>query len=156
MSILPSLFFSFSLPSHLTNLLLSSLLNPSLLLLPSQIDSTGANCPEFINAMKFSSIWRMITGERGNLFKEMQMYKRYVTARTVLSIYSELKIVAFFIYFIIDMILILPISFHLSCFLFFPLLSSHFLFSPLLSSSLHSSLLSFLVSMFPTGAPYLN
>ena len=47
-------------------------------LLPSQIDSTGANCPEFINAMKFSSIWRMITGERGNLFKEMQMYKRYV------------------------------------------------------------------------------
>ena len=31
----------------------------------------------FINAMQFSSIWRLITGEKGNLFKEMQMYKRF-------------------------------------------------------------------------------
>ena len=34
--------------------------------------------PGYINAMQFSSIWRMITGEKGNLFKEMQMYKRYI------------------------------------------------------------------------------
>jgi hypothetical protein len=60
----------FAYPSHLIYSLLSSVI---------QIDSTGANCPEFINAMKFSSIWRLITGEKGNLFKEMQMYKRYRT-----------------------------------------------------------------------------
>jgi hypothetical protein len=141
------LFFSFFLPSLLT---------PSLLLLSSQIDSTGANCPEFINAMKFSSIWRMITGERGNLFKEMQMYKRYVTARTVLSIHSELKIIALFIYFIVVMLLILAISFHLSCFLFFPLLSFSLLSLTFIFFTLFSPLLSFLVSMFPIGALYLN
>lgn len=32
----------------------------------------------FINVMLFSTIWRMITGERGNLFKEMQMFNKYV------------------------------------------------------------------------------
>ena len=32
----------------------------------------------FINAMQFSNIWRLITEEKGNLFKEMQMFKRYV------------------------------------------------------------------------------
>ena len=31
----------------------------------------------FINAMQFSSIWRLITEEKGNLFKEMQMFKRF-------------------------------------------------------------------------------
>jgi hypothetical protein len=29
-----------------------------------------------INAMQFSTIWRKITGEKGNLFKEMQMFKK--------------------------------------------------------------------------------
>lgn len=31
----------------------------------------------FINAMQFSNIWRLITEEKGNLFKEMQMFKRF-------------------------------------------------------------------------------
>jgi hypothetical protein len=31
-----------------------------------------------INAMQFSSSFRLITGERGNLYKEMQMFKRLV------------------------------------------------------------------------------
>lgn len=28
--------------------------------------------------MQFSTIWRMVTGDRGNLFKEMQMFNKYV------------------------------------------------------------------------------
>jgi hypothetical protein len=31
-----------------------------------------------LNPMQFSTIWRLITGERGNLFKEMSMFQKYV------------------------------------------------------------------------------
>lgn len=31
---------------------------------------------DFVNAMQFSSIFRLITGEKGNLYKEMQTFKR--------------------------------------------------------------------------------
>lgn len=31
-----------------------------------------------LNPMQFSTIWRLITGEKGNLFKEMQMFQKYV------------------------------------------------------------------------------
>ena len=31
---------------------------------------------EYINVMQFSTIWRMVTGERGNLFKEMQTFNK--------------------------------------------------------------------------------
>ena len=31
----------------------------------------------FINPMQFSLLWRQITGERGNLFREMQMFKLF-------------------------------------------------------------------------------
>jgi hypothetical protein len=30
----------------------------------------------YINVMLFSTIWRMVTGERGNLYKEMQMFNK--------------------------------------------------------------------------------
>lgn len=33
----------------------------------------------FINVMQFSSLWRIATGERGNLFKEMQMFNQFDT-----------------------------------------------------------------------------
>jgi hypothetical protein len=29
-----------------------------------------------LNPMQFSTIWRLITGEKGNLFKEMQMFQK--------------------------------------------------------------------------------
>ena len=29
--------------------------------------------------MQFSNIWRMITNEKGNLFREMQMFKKFDT-----------------------------------------------------------------------------
>jgi hypothetical protein len=32
--------------------------------------------PPSLNPMQFSTIWRMITGEKGNLFKEMQMFQK--------------------------------------------------------------------------------
>lgn len=35
--------------------------------------------PGFINAMQFSNIWRLITEEKGNLFKEMQNFKKFDT-----------------------------------------------------------------------------
>eukprot|EP01035_Chromulina_nebulosa_P017325 gene17325-22867_t len=36
---------------------------------------------EYINVMQFSTIWRMVTGERGNLFKEMQMFNKFDTQK---------------------------------------------------------------------------
>lgn len=36
-----------------------------------------------LNPMQFSTIWRLITGEKGNLFKEMQMFQKYVLALSV-------------------------------------------------------------------------
>jgi len=38
----------------------------------SNMDQEGT-----INAMQFSTIWRLITEEKGNLFKEMQMFKKF-------------------------------------------------------------------------------
>lgn len=33
----------------------------------------GTGTSGFINAMQFSNLWRRLTGERGNLFREMQV-----------------------------------------------------------------------------------
>lgn len=34
----------------------------------------------YINVMQFSMIWRLVTGEKGNLYKEMQMFNRFDTS----------------------------------------------------------------------------
>lgn len=43
----------------------------------AQADDDEAEEGGFINAMQFSNIWRLITEEKGNLFKEMQMFKKF-------------------------------------------------------------------------------
>lgn len=32
---------------------------------------------QYINVMQFSTIWRLVTGDKGNLFQEMQMFNRF-------------------------------------------------------------------------------
>lgn len=32
---------------------------------------------KYINVMQFSTVWRLVTGEKGNLFQEMQMFNRF-------------------------------------------------------------------------------
>ena len=32
---------------------------------------------DYINVMQFSSIYRLVTGEKGNLYSEMQMFNKY-------------------------------------------------------------------------------
>lgn len=49
--------------------------DPSGKVLPA--DDDEAEEGGFINAMQFSNIWRLITEEKGNLFKEMQMFKKF-------------------------------------------------------------------------------
>ena len=36
----------------------------------------GDDGQEYINVMLFSTIWRMVSMERGNLFKEMKMFNK--------------------------------------------------------------------------------
>lgn len=43
-----------------------------------------------LNVMQFSTIWRMITGERGNLFQEMKIFNQYVSLKQSLRIYAVL------------------------------------------------------------------
>jgi hypothetical protein len=41
------------------------------------VDGMDAQRGEFLNPMQFSSILRLVTEEKSNLFKEMQMFKRF-------------------------------------------------------------------------------
>jgi len=43
-----------------------------------KVSDTGE---KFINVMNFCTIWRMVTGERGNLMQEMQMFNRFDTQK---------------------------------------------------------------------------
>jgi hypothetical protein len=38
---------------------------------------SGGDGGGFINAMQFSSLWRVLTEEKGNLYREMQMFKYF-------------------------------------------------------------------------------
>ena len=37
-----------------------------------------------LNVMQFSSIWRLLTGNKGNLFQEMQIFHKYVQSQLII------------------------------------------------------------------------
>jgi hypothetical protein len=51
----------------------------------------------FLNPMQFSNIWRLITSEKGNLFREMQMFKKFDTTG-IGALSSEGLYILFFCY----------------------------------------------------------
>jgi hypothetical protein len=71
----------------------------------------------FINVMQFSSLWRIATGERGNLFKEMQMFNQMDTnAEGVMNEADFVKGNHFSIYlFIFYFLLICTYYYRLDC-----------------------------------------
>ena len=44
---------------------------------------------DFINVMNFCTIWRMVTGEKGNLMKEMQVFNRFDKAKNGLLLVDD-------------------------------------------------------------------